>query len=126
MCSSDRVTERPLPRPAHLAPAGEGSWLAQRAAGAVALALGVVAFAVVAAVHGARAELPPWWLSAPGVAATAVAAAVSIARRERGAYGLWVAGLGIAGASVVLGWFLTIAIVIAAAALVIALLHALM
>jgi len=62
----------------------------------------------------------------PGFALTAIAALASIARREPGAYPLWVAGLGLAALSLVLGWFLLVAIVVAVTVVVILILHALM
>ena len=62
----------------------------------------------------------------PGFAATAIAAVVSLARRERGATALWLVGLGLAAAALVLGWFLMLAIVIGATAIVILILHAVM
>lgn len=120
------MSERPLEKPALLRATDGRSWWAQRAAGAIALGLGVLAFLVVAVVQGDIASVPDWWLSTPGVVATAAAAAVSIARRERGAYWLWALGLGLALASVVLGWFLMIAVVVAATVVAILILHAVM
>ena len=62
----------------------------------------------------------------PGFAATAIAAGASLARREPRGYLLWAIGLGLAGAALVLGWFLMLAIVAGATAIVILILHALM
>jgi hypothetical protein len=122
-----RVADGPLERPAHLQrPAEAGPWLATRKAAAAALALGVLAFLIAAVVHGRLSSSPDWRLTVPGFAATAIAAAASIARREPRGYLLWGLGLGLAGAAIVLGWFLMLAIVIAATAIVILILHAVM
>jgi hypothetical protein len=105
-----------LPKPDHLDPAQRVT------AGAVALALGVIALALVAATQDHLWATPDWRISVPGFVATAAAAAVSLIRRER-AYAWWGAGLGLAGAALVLGWFLMLAIVIGATALLIIILH---
>lgn len=118
------VSDAPLSKPSHLA-AHDGPWLARRLAGVAALALGVASFIVVAIVHGELSSTPDWQVSVPGFVAAAIAAGVSLVRRER-AYWLWALGLGIAGAALVLGWFLMIAIVIGATAVVILILHAFM
>ncbi len=121
------VADRPLERPAHLQREGDGrSWLGQRKAGALALALGVLSFAVAAIAHGELSSIPDWRLTVPGFAATAVAALASLARREPRGYWLWAIGLGLAGAAIVLGWFLMLAIVIGATAIVILILSAVM
>ena len=121
------MADRPLERPAHLQPeGGGGSWLGRRKAAAVALALGVVSFLVAALAQGELSSMPDWRLTVPGLAATAVASAASIARREPRGYWLWALGLGLAGAALVLGWFLMLAIVIGATAIVILILHAVM
>lgn len=110
----------------HLRPAAAGSWLGARKAGAAALALGLLSFLITAIVYGAPAGMPDLRLTLPGLAATALAAGVSLARREPRGYLLWGLGLGLAGAAVVLGWFLMLAIVIAVTATVILILHAVM
>lgn len=71
-------------------------------------------------------DVPDLWLTLPGLAATAIAASVSIARREPRAYPLWLVGLGLAIAGVVLGWFLVLSIVMGAALVVTLILHAVM
>ncbi len=114
-----------LEKPTHLGVA-DGPWLSRRIAGAVALALGILSFLVVAIVHGAGETLPPAQVSLPGVALTALAAGASLWRREPGAYPLWLLGLAAALVAVVLGWFLMIAVVIGAAAVLIVILHAVM
>jgi hypothetical protein len=101
-------------------------WLARRPAGTAALVLGLASFVVVAIAQPALWSTPDLRLSLPGLAATALAAAVSLARREHDAYPLWLLGVGLAGAAVVLGWFLMFAIVIGATALLILILHAVM
>ena len=52
--------------------------------------------------------------------------ATSVALREPRGYWLWAIGLGFAAAAIVLGWFLMLAIVIGATAVVILILHAVM
>jgi hypothetical protein len=118
----------PLTRPPHLRPATPSwlTWLAQRIAGAIAALLGLAAFVTVAVVQPSLWATPDWRLAVPFLAATAIAAAVSVARREQGAYPLWLLGLGLAGAALVLGWFLVLAIVIAATVVLILILHAVM
>jgi hypothetical protein len=61
----------------------------------------------------------------PFVAATVIAAVASIARRE-GMWALPLAGVGLAAATLVLGWFVITAIVVAATVVVIVILHAVM
>ncbi len=102
------------------------SWFASRPAAIVAATLGVIAFAVVAISQTELWSTPDWRISVPAFSVTAIAALVSIARREPGAYPLWLLGVGLAGAALVLGWFLMLAIVIAATALLILILHAVM
>ena len=121
------MADAPLIKPTHLQPldGSRRAWLARRPAGAIAAVLGALAFIVAAAAQREPWAVPDWQLTAPGLAATAIAAAVSIARREH-AYPLWLAGLGLAAAALVLGWFLMLAIVIGATVVVILILHALM
>lgn len=117
-----------MEKPAHLQPADPSatSWLATRPAGLAAAVLGLLSFAVVAIAQGDVWSTPDWRLSVPGFALVAIAAGISLARRERGAYPLWLMGLGLAGAAIVLGWFLMVAIVIGATAILMLILHALM
>ena len=119
--------ETPLAKPDHLrdVPTSRGQWIARHAGGIAALVLGIVSFAVVAIVQDPLWTTPDWQLSVPGFAATAIASLVSLRRRE-GAHGLWIAGLGIAAASLVLGWFLMLAIVIGATAVLMLILHTFM
>jgi len=86
----------------------------------------VLSFLVTAVVHGELSSTPPWWLTVPGFLATLAAAAASLAGREPRGYWLWGLGLGLAGAAIVLGWFLMLAIVIGATAIAILILHAVM
>jgi hypothetical protein len=122
------MTEGSLTKPAHLRPvtASRWAWLARRPAGLAAAVLGLAAFVVVAVAQPRPWATPNWHLSVPGAAVTALAAAISLARREHGAYPLWLLGLGLAGAAVVLGWFLMLAIVIGVMAVLILILHAVM
>ena len=121
------MADAPLTRPSHLQPADPSrrAWLVRRPAGALAAVLGALAFVVAAVAQRELWSVPDWQVTAPGLAATAIAAAVSIARREH-AYPLWLAGLGLAAAALVLGWFLMLAIVIGVTVAVILILHALM
>jgi hypothetical protein len=112
-----------LPRPDHLR--DDADWLARHAAGAVSLALGIVAFVVVAVTQDQLWSTPDPRISVPAFAVTAIAAGISLARRERAAP-LWLGGLGLAGAALVLGWFLMLAIIVGATAVLILILHAVM
>jgi hypothetical protein len=118
----------PLTRPVHLRPiaASRWAWLARRPAATAAALLGLIAFVVVAVAQPRLWSTPDWHLSVPGAVATAVAALISVARREPVAYPLWLVGLGLAGAALVLGWFLMLAIVIGATVMLILILHAVM
>ena len=65
------MADRPLEKPAHLRPEADGgSWIARRKAGALALALGVLSFVVVAVLHGELSSTPALWLTCgfPGTA----------------------------------------------------------
>lgn len=131
------MTERPLPRPDHeasrlssawsspLRGSGRRDWLVRHAAGVAALALGALAFIVVAVSQDRVWETPDWRISVPGFAATSIAAIVSLVRRER-AYPYWLFGLGLAAAALVLGWFMMLVIVIGATCALVVILHAVM
>ena len=97
----------------------------RHAAGVAALVLGALAFVVVAATQEPLWSTPDPRISVPAFVVTAAAAIVSIARRER-AYPFWLGGLGLAGAALVLGWFLMFALIVAAAAVLILILHSVM
>ncbi len=105
-----------MEKPEHLAPAP------RRTAGVVTLAIGVLAFVLVAAMQDHLWATPDWRLSVPGLVATGAAAAVSLARHER-AYPWLFGGLGLAVAACLLGWVLMLAIVLGATALLIILFH---
>ena len=122
------MADAPLEKPAHLRPADPSAtgWLAQRPAALAAGVLGLLAFIVVAISQGQLWSTPDWRISVPGFVLTAAAACVSVARREVRAYPLWLVGIGLAGAALVLGWFLMLAIVIGATAILMSFLHALM
>lgn len=117
-----------MEKPEHLRPAdaSAGAWLGQRPAAAIAAALGLLSFIIVAISQHELWSTPDWRISVPCFAATAAASLASIARRERGAYPLWTIGLGLAAAALVLGWFLMLAIVIGATAILMLILHAVM
>jgi hypothetical protein len=107
------VDERSLPKPAHLrrVPSSRRKWLKQRPFSLAACALGVISFIVVAITQQPLWSTPDWRISVPGFAITAMAALISMVRREHGP-GFWALGVGIAGAALVLGWFMMLAIVI--------------
>lgn len=104
----------------------DGPWLGRRKAALVALVLGGLSFLVVAIAHPNVSSLPDWRLSVPGFAATVIASVASLVRREPQGYWLWAIGLGLAAAAIVLGWFLMLAIVIGATAIVILILNSVM
>jgi hypothetical protein len=119
------MSDAPLLQPSHLGHPVDRSrwaWFPRRPAALIAAALGAIAFIAAVLAQPQVWATPDWRLTVPGLAATAVAALVSIARRER-AHALWLAGLGLAAAAVVLGWFLMFAIVIGATVLVMLILH---
>jgi hypothetical protein len=115
------VADGPLTKPAHLVP-GPLPWPA-RVVAIVTAVLGALTFVVVAVVEPRLWTVPDWRVSVPGFALTALAAAISIARRER-AWPLLALGVGLAGASLVLGWLFGLAIVLAVAIIAIVVLHA--
>ena len=121
------MSERPLSKPEHLrdAPTTRAEWLAKRPAGIAALVLGVVAFTVVAVTQREMWATPDWRISVPGFAVTAIASLISLARRER-AHALWLVGVGLAAASLVLGWFMMLAIVIGVTAVLMLILNSVM
>lgn len=107
------MAERPLPKPDHLrrVATSRRKWLKQRPFSLAACALGLLSFIVVATTQQQMWSTPDWRISVPGFALTAIAAIISMVRREHGP-GFWALGVGIAGAAVVLGWFMMLAIVI--------------
>lgn len=115
-----------MEKPSHLGPAdpSTGSWLAARPAALAAGVLGLIAFIVVAVASGELGATPDWRISVPGFVLTAIASIASVARKERSGYMVWMIGLGLAAASLVLGWFLMVAIVIGAAVVAVLILHA--
>ncbi|HEU4728423.1 MAG TPA: hypothetical protein VFT22_11050 [Kofleriaceae bacterium] len=122
------MDDSPLTRPEYLRPAlaSRWAWFVRRPAGVTAAVLGLTAFIVIAIVQPTLWSTPDWRLSVSGLVATAIAVLVSVARREQAAYPLWLTGLALAGAALVLGWFLMLAIVIGAAVVLILILHAVM
>ena len=97
----------------------------QRPFALVSCGLGLVTFIVVAITQDAFWSTPDWRVSVPGFALTAAAALVSLVRREHGP-GFWALGLGFAGAALVLGWFMMLAIVIGATFLLMVILSTVM
>ncbi|MBP6630881.1 MAG: hypothetical protein KBG28_02125 [Kofleriaceae bacterium] len=106
-------------------PARPGGWAAAHVAGLLALVLGVVGFMVVALTADKFWATPDWRLTVPFFVATVAAAVVSLVRRE-GTPALPLLGLGLAGAAMVLGWFLITAIVIGVTAVIILILSTVM
>ena len=120
------MTEGPLRKPEHLrAATTTRGYLATRPAGLAALALGVLAFIVVAITQNQIGTTPDWRISVPGFALTAAATIVSLVRREL-AQMLWLVGLGLAAASLVFGWFVLLAIVLGVTLLVMLIVHTVM
>lgn len=117
-----------MDKPEHLqtVETSPAAWLAAKPAGCAAAVLGVLSFIIVAVSQGQLWSTPDLRISLPCFAVTGIAALASIARKERGAYVLWISGLGLAAASIVLGWFLMLAIVIAVTVVVMLILHAVM
>ena len=97
--------------------------LRQKAWAVVALALGAVSFIVVAVSQPHLTATPDPRIAVPGLGVTLAAGVASWLRRER-AYPIWLAGVGLAAAALLLGWFLILAIVVAVAVVLIAILHA--
>ena len=114
-----------MERPDHLDARAPHDWVATRAAGAVTLALGALAFIVVAISQDQMWSTPDWRISVPAFVVTALAALTAIIRKERSST-YWLVGLGLAGSALVLGWVLMLAIIIGATALLILILHSVM
>jgi len=100
-------------------------WLQQHAAGVLALALGALAFIVVAVSQTQMWETPDWRISVPGFVLTGATAVAAIVRKEHSST-LWLLGLGLAGAALVLGWVLMLAVIIGATAVLILIFHSVM
>jgi hypothetical protein len=119
----------PLEKPDHLRPPQEddsfGAWIAKRKLAAVAGILGALTFLVVS-IATTDWQNPDYRISIPGFALTAIVALLSLARREPKGYFVWGVGLALAGLSVVLGWFLMMAVVVAGVVLAVLILNALM
>ncbi len=116
-----------MDKPEHLRPVdpSAGGWLASRPVALIACVFGLASFIAVAVGQGELWATPSWYLSVPGLALTVLATVASVARRERG-HVLWLIGLGLAAAATVLGWFVLVAIVVIATAVLMVILHALM
>ena len=108
-----------LAKPEHLSTAP------RRIAATAALVLGIVALVIVLVLQDHVWSSPDWRVSVPLLAVTGLAALASVVRHER-AYPLWLAGLGIAGAAAVIGWFLMLAIVIGVTLVLMLILHTVM
>jgi hypothetical protein len=106
-------------------PGPDPNWFKNHAIGLVTLLLGLVAFTVVAATQDEFWAQPDWRMTVPFLVVTLAAGVVSMARKE-GAYYLPLLGIGLAGAAMVLGFFVVFAIIIAVTALVILILSGIM
>jgi hypothetical protein len=116
-----------LDKPSHLQPeAGGSTWLSARPASAITAALGLLAFIIAAVTSNGIGSTPDYRITVTALVVVGMGCVAAIARKERGGYPLWVAGLGLAVISIVLGWFLMVAIVIAATAILILIIHGLM
>ena len=119
------MSESPLPKPGHLGAPSSHEWLAKHLLGLVALVLGALSFMVVAVSQDQLWSTPDWRFSVPGFVLTLGASVGSLVRREH-ASALWLLGLGLASAALVLGMFVMLAIVIGATAVLILILHSVM
>jgi len=115
----------PLTKPDHLDGRIPHEWLIKHAAGVASLVLGALAFIVVAISQDQMWAQPDWRISVPAFVLTAVAAIAAIVRKEHSST-YWLLGLGLAGAALVLGWVLMLAIIIGATALLILIFHSVM
>lgn len=105
--------------------AGEVPWALAHLAGLIALGIGALGFLVVALSQDRIWATPDWRIAVPFLGASIVAAVASISRRE-GTWALPLAGVGLAAAALVLGWFVITAIVVVATVVVILILHSVM
>jgi hypothetical protein len=112
----------PLHKPDHLDGNLPNEWLVKHAAGVLALVLGSLAFIVVAVSQTQFWASPDWRISVPAFALTAAAAIAAIVRKEHSST-LWLLGLGLAAAALVLGWVVMLAIIIGATAILILIFH---
>lgn len=121
------MDERSLPKPEHLrdVPTSTGDWLAKRTAGIAAFLFGLGTFAVAAIVNEPMWSTPDWHITVPGFALTAIASLISMQRHEQ-AWGLWLVGIGLAGAAIVLGWVMLLAVVIGATVILMLIMHSVM
>jgi hypothetical protein len=116
-----------LQRPDHLDPPrltggpAAGAWILAHAAGLVALLLGTVSFIVVTVSQREFWSQPNWRLTIPFFVVTLVATVVAFVRKEK-TYALPLLGLGLAAATLVLGWFFVFLSVVVGAAILIAIL----
>jgi len=111
------MTTPELQKPTHLATDEKLStsmWLRARMVSILTAVLGLTSFTVVYLTQSDTWATPDPRISVPGFVVTLIAGIAAVVRREKS--GLWfaVAGVGLAGAAIVLGWFLMIAIILAA------------
>ena len=90
-----------------------------------ALGVGLLGFVIAAILQDHVFAAAHLEIALPAFGLTLASALASIIRREH-APALWLAGLGLATAALVLGWFLIVAVVVAVACAAIVILHAVM
>lgn len=101
------------------------NWFAQHAVGLATLVIGAAAFVAASLSTDAVWTFPDLRLTLPFFVAALVGTVVSLARRE-GLPVLPLAGLGLAGVALVMGWFLVMAVIVAVTAVVILIMTAVM
>lgn len=107
----------------------KGDWIRAHAFGLACAGIGLVAIAAASSVYMASgddpARIPDVRLTAPFLVAALAATIASLVRRE-GAYALSLGGCALAGAAMVLGWFIVVGAIALAAALIILVMHAIL
>ncbi|MFT3696114.1 MAG: hypothetical protein QM831_23450 [Kofleriaceae bacterium] len=112
----------PLTKPDHLDKPVANHWFAKHAVGTIALSLGILTFIVAMVSSHHVFATPDPRITVPAFVLTAGASLWAYLRKEHSGT-LWLIGLGLAGASLVLGWILMLAIVLGATLLLILLFH---
>nr|HEX4318406.1 hypothetical protein [Kofleriaceae bacterium] len=114
-------------KPDHLEPAPLPArvWLSRHAGAVAALALGALAFVMATVARETAWAATDLRVALPGLGATAIAATISVVRREHAVW-LVLSGLALAVAGLVVGYLLVLALVVAVAAVLILILHAVM
>lgn len=116
------MADQPLQKPDHLDKPVANHWVAQHAAGTIALLSGILSFIVVAVSQDKLFATPDPRISVPAFILTAAAAIWAHVRKEHSGT-LWLVGLGLAASSLVLGWILMLAIILGATIVLILIFH---